>query len=163
MHAIVALFIGAMTINMYSAKASSDIDDSAVTENAISEGLAIEDDFSSFDSDRRGRLECTASDRGWEEHWGGHRDCRECLRKHGKCVEKCYINEFVATAEGYNHGYRYTEMASGDSRWEAERRAIRRCEMRGDRGRRGRHGRDNNRCRVINVESRKNLYSNRNC
>ena len=41
--------------------------------------------------------DCKASDRGWEEHFGGHKSCDECLEHHGECEMKCYSYEFTAT------------------------------------------------------------------
>jgi hypothetical protein len=53
-----------------------------------------------------GRLNCVASDEGWEEHWGGHgggpseiRACRECLAVHGGCRFSCSTEQFRCTAQ----------------------------------------------------------------
>lgn len=53
-----------------------------------------------------GRVNCTAQDLGWEEHWGGHgggpselRACQECLQSHGDCRFNCSVEQFRCTAQ----------------------------------------------------------------
>lgn len=52
------------------------------------------------------RVNCVASDSGWEEHWGGHgggpsemRACRECLSEHGNCRYSCSTEQFRCVAQ----------------------------------------------------------------
>ncbi|MCX5784474.1 MAG: hypothetical protein NTX59_02165 [Elusimicrobia bacterium] len=56
--------------------------------------------------DQYGRMNCVASDMGWEEHWGGHgggpselRACQECLQVHGDCRFSCSVEQFRCTAQ----------------------------------------------------------------
>ncbi|MCB0390212.1 MAG: hypothetical protein KDD58_02920 [Bdellovibrionales bacterium] len=80
----------------------------------------------------RGRVQCEASDNGWEEHWGGHGSCRECLRKHGDCIETCYSTFVQCKAEGRSrYGYRDEFKAEGQRRYLVEDRAIERCRRAG--------------------------------
>ncbi len=53
-----------------------------------------------------GRVNCVASDMGWEEHWGGHgagpseiRACQQCLSIHGDCRYNCSMDQFRCTAQ----------------------------------------------------------------
>ncbi|MCB0356946.1 MAG: hypothetical protein KDD40_08060, partial [Bdellovibrionales bacterium] len=80
----------------------------------------------------RRHLECVANDEGWEEHWGGHGSCRECLRKHGDCIETCYSTFVQCKAEGRSrYGYRDEFKAEGQRRYLVEDRAIERCRRAG--------------------------------
>ncbi len=103
----------------------------------------------------RGRQEitCSASDRGWEEHWGGHRSrgfdlgrleqtaCADCRKKHGKCTIHCVTEEFRCTARFRpEQSDSFENEISGDSlsrRFDAEDSALDRC-WRVNRGRQGR-------------------------
>ena len=77
----------------------------------------------------RGRVTCTASDRGWEEHWGGHGSCGECVQRHGDCVESCYEVRHICEAQGSDfQGRIRTFTVRAPDRWTAEREAIRQCE-----------------------------------
>ncbi len=102
-------------------------------------------------------LSCQAVDAGWEEHFGGHNSCRECLRHHGNCIEKCSSEVFVATARGIDRrgrdrraydvdGYAY------EDRWQAERSAIDECQRR-----------RLNRCQIVNVRRSMQEVSRQNC
>jgi hypothetical protein len=102
----------------------------------------------------RQEIVCNATDKGWEEHWGGHRSrgydlprlergaCGECLRKHGTCNFRCVTEEVRCSArfvpERSNGGFE--SEVWGDSRprrWDAEDSALDRC-WRRNRGRAGR-------------------------
>ncbi|MFS4457749.1 hypothetical protein [Bdellovibrio sp. HCB2-146] len=77
----------------------------------------------------RPRVSCTVRDRGHEEHYGGHRSCGECERKHGHCVETCSADYYSCKAEGRDYrGYTMTIEAKGETRYEAENVAMRRCD-----------------------------------
>jgi hypothetical protein len=78
--------------------------------------------------DYRGNYECSASDDGWEEHWGGHSSCSECLSKHGGCHETCYEEYYECTAEGTNDsGFTRQVTERGESEWRTEDRAVDSC------------------------------------
>ncbi len=78
----------------------------------------------------RGVITCSAADRGWEEHWTGHADCRECLRKHGECIESCEqtFNYRACKFEGRDRTGR-TQMFEGqdEDRRQAELEAENKC------------------------------------
>lgn len=77
---------------------------------------------------RGGHITCTASDNGWEEHWGGHGSCHECLSKHGDCTETCSANYFQCTAVGINHrGEEERMMGRDQDQYYAEDMALDRC------------------------------------
>lgn len=77
----------------------------------------------------RPNVVCSAADKGWEEHWGGHRTCAECLQKHGTCIETCSLEYTTCEAVGTDSlGNSFTVRGSGSDRWEAERNAVRHCE-----------------------------------
>jgi hypothetical protein len=100
-----------------------------------------------------GHITCTASDRGWEEHWGGHHSCGECLSKHGECVETCTAETQVCQAKGLDwNGQLVTVTGESSDRWDAERRAWDSCQYRGLRD-----------CRVESCESRDEQISRRSC
>lgn len=72
---------------------------------------------------------CSYTDRGWEEHWGGHRSCGECTQKHGRCVESCSINYYKCEARGVDAaGGAVTLKGNGQNRWDAERNALKYCQ-----------------------------------
>lgn len=81
----------------------------------------------------RGNVTCSATDNGWEEHFGGHSDCRSCLAKHGSCTERCTIAQYRCQAEGRVRDHRTgrtrveTFFGQGSSRWDAEDEALRDC------------------------------------
>lgn len=101
----------------------------------------------------RQEITCNASDRGWEEHWGGHRSrgfdlrrleenaCADCRKKHGKCTVHCVTEEFRCTArfKPDQTGAFENEIAGDDlpRRFDAEDSALDRC-WRVNRGRAGR-------------------------
>ncbi|MBO9665971.1 MAG: hypothetical protein J7501_04095 [Bdellovibrio sp.] len=102
----------------------------------------------------RPNVTCSATDKGWEEHWGGHSDCNSCLKKHGSCIETCSADYYVTTAEGLDYrGYKMTVESRGNSRYQTEREAIERCSY---------FYRYNN-CRVLKTESRSETVSRRSC
>ena len=45
-------------------------------------------------------LNCSYSDNGYEEHWGGHESCSDCLSHHAACTESCDKSVQVCTALG---------------------------------------------------------------
>lgn len=107
-----------------------------------------------YDPGRGGRpqVTCTARDDGWEEHWGAHRDCRECLAKHGNCIETCETKYFTCQAEGVDYrGYKMTMEARGESRYMTEREAKDRCQYRYDN------------CRIVSCNENSETVSRRSC
>ncbi|MGE5084953.1 MAG: hypothetical protein ACM3MG_01535 [Bacillota bacterium] len=104
--------------------------------------------------DGRPVVTCSASDRGWEEHFGGHRDCNSCLRKHGQCVETCSAESYRSVAEGLDYrGYRMTVEARGQTQYQTERKAFERC---------ARMYRYSN-CRIVSTTPKKEIISRRSC
>lgn len=102
---------------------------------------------------RYGNITCTATDNGWEEHWGGHSSCRSCLKKHGDCTERCTQTYYVCTASGDDgHGRNYSADGYGDSRWEAQEEAQRNCRYDGLYG-----------CSITRCDSEDQLVSRRSC
>lgn len=85
--------------------------------------------LSTLTAQARSDLRCSAADKGWEEHFGGHRTCGECLQKHGKCVETCSLDYYDCEAQGRDsRGASIVVSGSGEDRFEAERNALRRCD-----------------------------------
>lgn len=80
-----------------------------------------------------GSVRCSAQDQGFEEHFGGHRDCGECLRRHGRCVEVCEYTQVQCIATGMRWGRPAEFEGYGDSMREARWNAIDNCERRGGR------------------------------
>ncbi|HEY8271253.1 MAG TPA: hypothetical protein VIG33_10230 [Pseudobdellovibrionaceae bacterium] len=75
-----------------------------------------------------GNVQCSATDSGWEEHWGGHGSCGECLQIHGNCTETCSRSYNVCQAEGIDQsGRRFTTEGRGEIRYQAEDDAMRAC------------------------------------
>ncbi|WP_413575849.1 hypothetical protein ACLVWU_15850 [Bdellovibrio sp. HCB290] len=100
----------------------------------------------------RPNVTCSATDKGWEEHWGGHSDCGSCLKKHGTCIETCSANYYVVKVEGVDYrGYKMTMESRGESRYEAEREALRSCNRRYDN------------CKVVSSNSQSETVSRRSC
>lgn len=100
----------------------------------------------------RPQVTCTASDNGWEEHWGSHRSCGECLAKHGDCIETCSIDYNVCQAEGVDYrGYKMTMEGRGDSRYRAEDEAMSLCQRRYDN------------CRIVSCKTSSETVSRRSC
>lgn len=100
----------------------------------------------------RPNVSCSATDKGWEEHWGGHSDCRSCMKKHGNCTETCSAEYYEVTAEGVDYrGYKMTVESRGNSRYEAEREALRTCNYR------------YSNCKVTASNSRSETVSRRSC
>ncbi len=102
---------------------------------------------------RRGRQEisCSATDKGWEEHWGGHRSrgfnlrdlensaCQKCRKKHGTCNFNCVTEEVRCKARFKSDDGNFSGEIYGDTwprRFDAEDSALDRC-WRRNRGRRG--------------------------
>lgn len=81
-----------------------------------------------------GGYRCVAMDRGWEEHFGGHRSCQECNARHGNCVEQCTYSEFVCVAEGYRWGRPFQMEEYGYDEYDTQRRALWACQRRGGEG-----------------------------
>lgn len=80
-----------------------------------------------------GGARCTAHDRKWEEHFGGHRSCEECERRHGRCVEVCEYLQVECVAVGTRWGRPAEFEGYGNNRREARWRALENCERRGGR------------------------------
>lgn len=100
----------------------------------------------------RPNISCNAVDKGWEEHFGGHRNCDDCLKKHGKCVETCSLEYYTCEATGIDSlGGSITVKGSGDDRWEAESNARRHCD------------RNFRNCSVSNCNSKAETISKRTC
>ncbi|KYG69479.1 hypothetical protein AZI87_09880 [Bdellovibrio bacteriovorus] len=127
------------------------------TANAFAAGI-----FGWIKPDRPGRpgpyephrpnITCSATDDGWEEHWGGHGSCRECLAKHGNCVETCKSSFYSCTAEGTDYrGYRMTMQGRGPDRYSSERDAIYQCQYR------------YNNCRIVSCSETSETVSRRDC
>lgn len=76
--------------------------------------------------DRRGSVTCEANDNGWEEH-GSHRDCRECLSRHGSCTETCSKRYSTAVATGLDRRGTVSFNGEGYDRRDAEDDALRQC------------------------------------
>lgn len=77
----------------------------------------------------RGRVTCTATDKGWEEHFGGHSSCGACLQKHGSCIEKCHEVRELCEVEGVDYrGRKAIFRGYGIDRRSAEYEARRACE-----------------------------------
>lgn len=99
-----------------------------------------------------GNLSCRATDNGWEEHWGGHSDCRSCVAVHGNCTERCSREEYVCEAQGQRFGRQETYRATDSSRFQAEDRALRDCRMsRAER------------CTIKSCNTRSEVVSTRSC
>lgn len=102
----------------------------------------------------RRQVTCSASDRGWEEHFGGHRDCGSCLAKHNECVETCSIQSYVCQAKGTTAQGRYILFTGqGQNRFEAESEARRRCEW----------NRNVRSCYITSCSTRSTQVSRRSC
>lgn len=80
-----------------------------------------------------GGMRCSAQDTAWEEHFGGHRDCRECLRRHGRCIETCDFTEYSCVARGYRWGRVIEVEEYGYDERDTEDKALWSCERRGGR------------------------------
>lgn len=81
------------------------------------------------DFGRSGGVTCSAADQGWEEHLGGHGSCRECLSRHGRCVETCHERQFECAVVGERWGGRAREYVGyGYSQRDAYWDAMDRCE-----------------------------------
>ncbi|MBI4376610.1 MAG: hypothetical protein HY549_09200 [Elusimicrobia bacterium] len=107
-----------------------------------------------------GRRGCSAYDRGYEEHWGGHggwgtrRDsaCRSCKKPtgpHGRCYYQCYAEAYECKAEWVPDNGSIPRPYTGErrfSRRDAEDSAMNRC--RDDNWR----NRDQGRCRHLSCE-----------
>jgi len=101
-----------------------------------------------------GPVTCTAGDRGWEEHSGGHYSCGECLSYHGSCVETCRSVDVECRAEGRDaYGRVYSAFGRGYDRWQAESDAMRNCQ----------YNAYGARCYIVTCNQRQNIVSQRNC
>lgn len=102
----------------------------------------------------QGRISCSASDSGWEEHWSGHSTCGECLQRHGACVETCAEMREVCEVRGTDYqGRTRTYMAIGADRWSAESEARRQCEW----------DRNNQSCSTVTCRADNRTVSSRSC
>ena len=72
---------------------------------------------------------CSAEDRGWEEHYGGHQSCQSCLRKHGSCIETCEKKTYECKVKGFNYDDDWERTFKGKARrrQKAKNKAIDRC------------------------------------
>lgn len=102
----------------------------------------------------QGHITCSAQDKGWEEHWSGHRSCGECVRHHGKCVETCQELRELCEVQGqdYYGRIRIYRAVSADRR-SAEYEAIRQCQW----------DRDNRSCSIVSCRSDNRTISTRSC
>ncbi len=83
-------------------------------------------------SKRPSVIVCSASDDGWEEHWGGHSTCGECLSKHGGCAEKCSEVSYSCKAKGTApNGESISKEAIGIDRYQTADEALQRCQASG--------------------------------
>jgi hypothetical protein len=102
----------------------------------------------------QGRVSCSATDNGWEEHWSGHRSCGECVQVHGNCTEKCVEEREVCEVQGVDYQGRTRQyMAIGADRYSAESEARRQCEW----------DRDNRSCVTTSCRADNRMVSNRSC
>ncbi|MBO9667624.1 MAG: hypothetical protein J7501_12520 [Bdellovibrio sp.] len=98
------------------------------------------------------QVRCSARDKGWEEHWGGHEDCNSCMKKHGECVESCSLNYVTCEARGVDYlGNAISVKGAGNERYEAESNAVRLCQ------------RNFQNCSVVNCTSEAENVSSRRC
>lgn len=75
-------------------------------------------------------MNCRVEDKGHEEHFRGHRSCRECLALHGECIETCEGGgqQNVCSVNGYDRrGRARNFVGSGYDRGEARREAMQQC------------------------------------
>lgn len=101
-----------------------------------------------------GRVTCSASDRGWEEHWGGHSSCGSCLQEHGDCTETCKESTQVCEVQGRDaYGTMVTFTGVGGDRWSAEAEARRSCEW----------NRNMRSCVTVSCRSQDRTVSTRRC
>jgi hypothetical protein len=71
---------------------------------------------------------CTATDNGWEEHWGGHSSCQECKAKHGTCAQTCSTQSYNCRATGTNNlGRAETFESYATDEYQARNEALDRC------------------------------------
>lgn len=73
---------------------------------------------------------CQADDAGYEEHYGGHRNCRECLQVHGECVETCsrITETYTCNYQGiYPDGRTQMFTGFGQTQYQAEQDAVYQC------------------------------------
>lgn len=97
-------------------------------------------------------VSCSASDTGWEEHWRGHKNCAECLRKHSRCRETCSALTFTCEAQGVDYrGYTMRTFGRAYDRWNAERQALYSCH------------RQLRNCRLITCTQSSETVSSRTC
>jgi hypothetical protein len=100
-----------------------------------------------------GRVTCTATDNGWEEHWGGHGSCGECKARHGSCTERCSQESFACRAEGSNHlGRAESFEAYGSDEYFTRNEALDRCYRMGARN-----------CRSVGCTTHSQVVSTRSC
>ena len=95
---------------------------------------------------------CASFDFGWEEHFGGHRDCRDCMARHGRCYEDCNFSEFSCVAQGQKWGRLFEVEERGYDERDTEDRALWAC-----------HNRGGNYCRLIGRCNRADRSERREC
>lgn len=99
------------------------------------------------------RVTCSATDNGWEEHWGGHGSCQECKAKHGSCTETCSTESFACRAEGSNSmGNTESFEAYGSDEMFTRNEALDRCYRMGNRN-----------CRSVGCTTSSQVVSRRGC
>lgn len=95
---------------------------------------------------------CVSNDDGYEEHWGGHYSCGECLSHHGNCIETCSSRMTECQAQGIDrYGRVINFLGRGDIRWRAEDDAMRNCYY------------NATNCRVTSCQDRQDVVSRRSC
>ena len=95
---------------------------------------------------------CTSEDTGYEEHWGGHYSCGECLSQHGNCIETCKSQMTECQVQGTDrYGRVINFLGRGDARWRAEDDAMRNCYY------------NATNCRVTTCQDRQDVVSRRSC
>ena len=100
-----------------------------------------------------GNVTCKATDKGWEEHSGGHYSCGECLRAHDGCVETCSSNSVECRVDGTdNTGRPYSFLGRGYDQWRAQDEAMYNC-----------RSRYLNNCYVVSCQNRQDVVSRRDC
>lgn len=102
----------------------------------------------------QGRVTCSASDRGWEEHWGSHGSCGACLQQHAECIETCVEQRELCEVQGTDYqGRQRRYIAVGYDRYSAESEARRQCEW----------DRNNSNCYTLTCRSDNRTVSSRSC
>ena len=98
-------------------------------------------------------ISCRAEDKGWEEHFGGHGSCGECVRYHGRCVETCSANTVDCQVDGQDqYGRNVTFYGRAGDQYQSEELAMYNC----------RYNYAYN-CRVVQCNQHQDVVSRRDC